>query len=618
MRSIVFRILPKSQFYTLMQDVLQQLTTLLQKEKQFLADDGELLKSSVVAAALQLQPQLLLLLLSQPTIKQYFFQQVGDVWVFDKVKFEQCITNDSFLPDSIKPFVNNTAKNTLPQIAFKGFTKYDNTGSYIPSTLTAKDNFIIRGNNIVVLRSLLPIYKSRIKLIYIDPPYNTGSDIFLYSDTFNSNTWLTLMKNRLTIAWQLLATDGSIFIQVDDSEFAYLKVLCDEVFGRANFKEHIVLKSSTESGVNAINVKRGERLFKVKEHILFYAKSPSFRFKPFYTKTTFNTHYKYEVKQTDSGFTIEDISKTITKQYLQGKKKKTLTDIELHSIKLAIETYALQHASNIYSLEKNIKKAGEKFKAFAAANKAKGIVEAFVNSNNQTILVYDGGMLIPLQERIVIENGKPYFGILASDLWVDISTTTASEGGVSFSNGKKPEKLLKRIIEMATDEGDIVLDYYLGSGTTAAVAHKLNRRHIGIEQLDYGENDSTIRLQNVIQGDETGISKTVNWQGGGSFIYCELHQTNQLWAEQIASVATQKRTKALIQQIVANPNVLSNANRLAKAQAQQAFLTLDLALQKKILLQLLELDDINIPLSGNIQLSQQELKLNQQFYNMIP
>lgn len=601
-----------------MQEVLQQLTILLQQEKQFLADDGELLKSSVVAAALQLQPQLLLLLLSQPTIKQYFFQQVGDVWVFDKVKFEQCIASDTFLPPKKNTFEGITANNSIPQIAYKGFKKYDSTGSCIPNTLSTKDNFIIRGNNIMVLRSLLPLYNNRIKLIYIDPPYNTGSDVFLYSDTFNSNTWLTLMKNRLSIAWQLLAADGSIFIQVDDTEFAYLKVLCDEVFGRANFKEHIVLKSSTESGVNAINVKRGERLFKVKEHILFYAKSPSFRFKPFYTKTSFNAHYKYEVIQTNNGYTIQDISKLITEQYLQGKKKKNLTDIELHGIKLATETYALQHASHIYSLEKNIKKAGEKFKTFATANKAKDIVEAFVNNNNQTILVYDGGMLIPLLERIVIENGKPYFGVLASDLWVDISTTTASEGGVSFSNGKKPEKLLKRIIEMATNEGDIVLDYYLGSGTTAAVAHKLNRRYIGIEQLDYGENDSTIRLQNVIHGDETGISKTVNWQGGGSFIYCELHQINQLWAEQIASVATKKRTAALIAQIITNPAVLSHANKLAQTQTQQAFLKLDLTLQKKILLQLLELDDINIPLSGDIQLSQEDIKLNQQFYNMLP
>ncbi|MFC4230480.1 DNA methyltransferase [Parasediminibacterium paludis] len=608
-----------------MQDVLEQLTTLLSQEKKFVATDGQLLKSSILTATKQLEPHLLTLLLSQPTIKAYFFQKVYDIWVFDTIKFQQYINNELFYKDNeIETAFKPREKLIIPtnhpttKIVFKGFKKYAISGSYIPDILSAKDNFIIRGNNITVLRSLQTMYRNRIKLIYIDPPYNTGSDVFLYNDTFNSSTWLTFMKNRLLIAWQLLASDGSIFIQVDDTEFAYLKVLCDEIFGRDNFKEHIVLKSSTESGVNAINVKRGERLFKVKEHILFYAKSPSFRFKPFYVKASFNTHYKYEVKQTNNSLTIEDINKTITEKYLQGKKKKTLTDIELHSIKLAVETYALQHATNIYSLERNIKKAGKKFKAFAAANKAKGIVEIFETTNKQIALVYDGGMLIPLQERLVIENGKTYFGVLASDLWVDISTTTASEGGVSFNNGKKPEKLLKRIIEMATEPGDIVLDYYLGSGTTAAVAHKLNRRYIGIEQLNYGDNDSLVRLQNVIHGDDTGISKTINWQGGGSFIYCELQQTNQLWAEQIAKVTTKKRTTALIKQLISNPTIFADANELAQKQTQQTFLNLDLALQKKILLQLLESDDSIYTLSGAIQLSPQELKLNQQFYDMLP
>ncbi len=506
----------------------------------------------------------------------------------------------------------------LPQKVFTGFKKYDASGSYVPNKLTDKDNFIIRGNNMMVLQNLLPIYSNRIKLIYIDPPYNTGSDVFLYNDTFSDTTWLTFMKNRLAIAWQLLTTDGSIFIQVDDTEFAYLKVLCDEVFGRANFKEHIVLKSSTESGVNAINVKRGERLFKVKEHILLYAKSTSFRFKPFYCKTDFNTNYKYEVKPTENGYIIQNISKTITQKYLQGRSKKTLTDIELYGLQRAIANYALQHPKHIYSHEKNIKKAGEKFKLFAASNKAKGIVEPFINTNKQTMLVYDGGMLIPLQERIVTENGKNYFGVLASDLWVDIGTAAASEGGVSFKNGKKPEKLLKRIIEMVTNEGDIVLDYYLGSGTTAAVAHKLNRRYIGIEQLDYGENDSTVRLQNVINGDASGISKTVNWQGGGSFIYCELYQYNKRWAEQIANVATKKRTNTLIQQILANEALQLKANKLAQAEHQKVFLMLDIELQKKILLQLLDLNETDLPFNNDIQLSQQEIKLNRQFYNMLP
>ena len=601
-----------------MHHLLQQLITLLQQEASFVARDGKLLKNRVAKAALELQPQLLALLLSDTVIKQYFFQQVADVQVFDKIKFQQYINSKVFLADNHIGLTNSLNEQLHPK-AFTGFKKYVNSGCYIPEVITNKDNFIIRGNNIAVLQCLHQVYINRIKLIYIDPPYNTGSDIFAYNDTFNNNTWLTFMKNRLAIAWQLLATDGSIFIQVDDTEFAYLKVLCDEVFGRAQFKEHIVLKSSTESGVNAINVKRGERLFKVKEHILFYAKSASFRFKPFYCKTDFNTNYKYEVLPTAKGYSIRNISKSITEQYLQGRNKKSLTDIELYSIKHAIANYALQHPKNIYSLEKNIKKAGEKFKAFAANNIIKGIVEPFVNTAKQTMLVYNGGMLIPLQERIVTENGKNYFGVLSSDLWVDIGTTAASEGGVSFKNGKKPEKLLKRIIEMATNEGDIVLDYYLGSGTTAAVAHKLKRRYIGIEQLDYGDNDSTVRLQNVIKGEATGISKTINWQGGGSFIYCELYQCNKLWADQIARVTTQKRTKALIQQIIENKSIELNANQLAQAQQQQPFLMLDMEAQKKILLQLLELDDTYLPYqdatNAKYPLSQQEIALNQQFYN---
>ena len=370
--------------------------------------------------------------------------------------------------------------------------------SYLPT-----DNLIVRGNNLLVMNTLLEQFKGKVKLIYIDPPYNTGNADFQYQDSFDHATWLSFMKNRLEIAWQLLADDGAIFIQTDDAEQAYLKVLCDELFDRQSFRENIVIKSSTESGVNAINVKRGERLFKVKEHILFYTKSPSFRFKPFYTKTNYNFNYKYEIKKTGDQFEVKNLSKIFT------------NDSDL-------EKYCLANPTYIYSLEKNIKKAGAKFKTFAETNKLNGVVEEFTNTKNQTVLVYDGGSLVPLRERIVTENGKNYFGVLASDLWVDIGTTAATEGGIRFPNGKKPEKLLKRIIEMTTEPQDLVLDFFLGSGTTAAVAHKLGRQYVGIEQTDYQENDCTVRLQNVICGDPTGISKSVNWQGGGTFVFGEL------------------------------------------------------------------------------------------------
>ncbi len=381
--------------------------------------------------------------------------------------------------------------------------RFDSNGVHNIETFLPTDNLIVRGNNLLVMNTLLEQFKAKVKLIYIDPPYNTGNADFQYHDSFGHATWLSFMKNRLEIAWQLLADDGAIFIQTDDAEQAYLKVLCDELFGRQCFKESIVLKSSTESGVNAINVKRGERLFKVKEHILFYAKSASFRFRPFYTKTNYNFNYKYEVKKTGNRFEVKNLSKDFTNN----------SDLE---------KYCLANPANIYSLEKNIKKAGSKFKAFAEANKTKSVVEEFLNSKNQEVLVYDGGSLVPLRERIVTENGKNYFGVLASDLWVDIGTTAATEGGIKFPNGKKPEKLLKRIIEMTTEPQDLVLDFFLGSGTTAAVAHKLGRQYIGIEQTDYQDNDCIVRLKNVINADPTGISKSINWQGGGSFVFGEL------------------------------------------------------------------------------------------------
>ena len=153
-------------------------------------------------------------------------------------------------------------------------------------------------------------------------------------------------------------------------------------------------------------------------------------------------------------------------------------------------------------------------------------------------LYYNGQVITPLSQGIkkVYSNQKytQDLGMLLCDFWADIDfQNTQNEGGVSFPTAKKPEALIARIIDMATKENDIVLDYHLGSGTTCAVAQKMNRRYIGIEQLDYGQNDSVIRLKNVIEGEQSGISKSVNWKGGGSFVYAELMQSNQHYITQI-------------------------------------------------------------------------------------
>lgn len=649
----------------------QQLEQLLKVDPRFVSD-GKLLKNKVVELALQLDSSLLKLLLSHSEMRSHFFVQVEDVVVFDKIKFQQFISNAAILPDSYTSFINkiglvdedsnfisrsenvvlawpykdgvleggqtkeDTKRNEIiwnetlakhqidrllhPKV-FTNFKKYSEEGISIPTSLSMDDNFILKGNNLLVLHSLKLVYANRIKLIYIDPPYNTGSDSFVYHDNFSHSTWLTFMKNRLEIAWQLLAEDGAIFIQTDDTEFAYLKVLCDELFGREHFKENIVLKSSTESGVNAINVKNGERLFKVKESILFYAKSTSFRFTPFYTKAAFNMNYKYEVRKKNGVYTITNFYKNFTEKKISKRKKKDISEAELMSIEQEFINYALKSADHIYSLEKNIKKAGEKFKKFAKANESKGIVEEFINSKGATVLIYDGGVLVPLKERIISENGKNYFGVLASDLWVDIGTTPANEGGIQFSNGKKPEKLLKRIIKMTTKENDIVLDYHLGSGTTAAVAHKLHRRYIGIEQMDYGENDSVVRLQNVINGDSTGISKTVKWKGGGSFIYAEIKKWNENLIEKILSIQDQKEIKKLSKKIFENGFVSYDVDKNIFDGQINELENLDVETQKKILIRLLDLNFLYIPYSEiedkKYKINESEKILNRLFYRTL-
>lgn len=652
-----------------MQNLLNDLTNLLQQDERVVSN-GKLLRNKVIELALHPDPKLIQLLISHREIKKHFFQQVDDVLVFEKIKFQRFISNKAFLPDSFTAFKNKIGLSSndeylssnkevilawpykdcilegaqrkednkrnetfwneslapdqidrlLHPKAFTNFLKFSHTGKEIPETLEAPDNFIIRGNNLLVLHSLKAVYTDKVKLIYIDPPYNTGSDSFLYNDSFNHSTWLTFMKNRLEIAWELLSRNGSIFIHIDDTEFAYLKVLCDEIFGRDNFKENIVIKSSTESGVNAINVKRGERLFKVKENILFYSKSPSFRFKPFYTKTEYNKNYKYEVIKKKGEYIIKDVSREFFKKHFRGRKKKDISPFEINSIEQEFISYALKNPEHIYSLEKNIKKAGVKFKTFAEKNKSKGIVEEYLNSSKEVSLVYDGGALVPLRERIVNENGKNYFGVLASDLWLDIGTTPSNEGGISFNNGKKPEKLLRRIIEMASDENDIVLDYHLGSGTTAAVAHKLKRRYIGIEQMDYGENDVLVRLQNVIKGDQTGISKSIQWKGGGSFVYFELKKYNQFYIDRIIKAKEKNELKIILNEIIEFGFINYSVDLTALKNDDREFASLDLENQKRCLVSLLDLNFLYVPYSEaedkSYQLSTKEIRLNNEFYSL--
>jgi len=644
-------------------NLLQIVEKQLKKEPNFVSDYGELKKWVVLSKAQSMDEELIELLLKEPTLKETFFRTLtinnGEtITVFNQYKFTQFLEQKNYLNDSYTLYKNKVGltidgkylsqrnevalwwpfkdcileggqsreEDKREEIFFNELLAQDEITQLLePKVLTnAKridkdgekpldqfnrnengtitDNLIIKGNNLLALHTLKKQFPSKVKLIYIDPPYNTGNDGFNYNDSFNKSTWLTFMKNRFDVAKDLLSKDGAIFVQCDDNEQAYLKILMDEVFGSENYRETIVVKTSTPSGVNAVNVKRGERLFKVKEYILFYSKTPEYRFKPLYVKSSFNSNYRYEVIKNKNGYTINDL-----RQSIKDDKE--------------FEKYALTNYSNIYSLEKNNKKAGEKIKIeIEKSKKSKEIIE-YVNTKGNLVLIYDGGVFIPLKERILSEDSQNFFGTLISDLWDDeIFQTNQTEGGVSLPGGKKPEKLIKRILELTTDENDLVLDYHLGSGTTAAVAHKMKRRYIGIEQLNYGENDSVVRLGKVIKGEQTGISKNLNWIGGGSFIFFELKKYNQLFIEKIENCYKTDELIKIWNEIKNRSFIKYNVDIKKQDELIEVFKSLKITEQKKLLIEILDKNQIYVNLSSlmdkDFNIDQIDIKTTKLFYNL--
>lgn len=639
-----------------MKTIYQQLIDLLKSFPAITATDGTLLKNKTQELARKKDPELIQLLLSQEAIRQVFFEKIGDIWLFDQQKFNRFVSSKQFLPNSYSAYQNkigmtvndnylNDSKDVVLAWVHKDcileadMKKTDESRTEIfynetlapdevnrlldPKALTnfkninkdgeqklqgftrkegglIRDNLIIKGNNLLGLASIEKEFSGSIKLIYIDPPYNTGRDDFAYNDSFNHATWLVFMKNRLEIARRLLDKDGAIFVQCDDNEQAYLKVLMDEVFGRDCFRECIAVKTSTPSGVNAVNVKRGERLFKLKEYLLFYSKQDKFRFNPIYVKANYNVNYRYEVVKTEQGYTITDL------------RKKYKNEEEM------IE-YCLNNPENIYSKESNNKKAGEKTKQALEDSKKHDHIIEYINTKNELVLLYQGGVMTPLLERVVNDGDENLFGTLISDLWDDqVFQTNSTEGGVNLPGAKKPEKLIKRIIDLTTEPGDIVLDFFLGSGTTCAVAHKMGRQYIGIEQLDYGENDSVVRLKNVINGDQTGISNAVDWKDGGEFVYMELAKWNQKWIERIHD-ANNKETLESIWEDMQKTAFLSYKVDIKKInETAKEFSELKLEEQKEYLFECLDKNHLYINFSeiedAEYGLTNEEIALNKNFY----
>ncbi len=629
-----------------MQNLLQDMYTLLSQDVRLIAQDGVLLRNLVIELGLKLDPDLLRLLLSHDRIRRHFFAEVDGVGesapllVFDQDKFLHFVNNKAFLPDSYTAFKNKiglsddggasylsrrrdvtlvwpykdcvleggqtreeakraeTFWNTtlapddidrlLDPKVLTNFRRYDAQGEHPATDLRPDDNLILKGNNLLTLHSLLPRFGGQVKLIYIDPPYNTGTDSFGYNDRFNHSTWLTFMRNRLEVARALLSTEGIILIQITDQEMPYLRVLLDELFGRENFVEQIVWK------------KRGgapndKQIGAIHEYISVYAKD-------------INAAELFRQPRSE-----EQLLRYQNPD--NHPKGPWAPDNLMANVKGGRYVQSLYYPIvNPHTGEEHYPSSGGNWRY----NREK--VEALL-ANNEIYFGLDGKGRPKLKRFLCdVQKGVPF-----DTLWVDtpqgVSGTQEIKelfGSVNLFDTPKPEGLIAQILQLGTREGDLVLDFFLGSGTTAAVAHKMGRQYIGIEQMDYIETITIERLKKVIAGESNGISQAVDWQGGGDFVYCELRQWNERYVQRIQAATSTESLWALWQELQAQA-FLSYRVEVAAINAHAPdFAALTLEEQQRFLLETLDQNALYVNLSelddADYAVSAADKRLNAQFY----
>lgn len=415
------------------------------------------------------------------------------------------------------------------------------------------ENMLIHGDNLLALKALESKYAGQVKCIYIDPPYNTGEAFEHYDDNIEHSTWLNLMKARLKILNILLCDKGTIWIQINDEEQAYLKVLCDEIFGRRNFVNMISVNMKNAAGASGGG--EDKRLKKNCEYILVYAKD--YDSLPIFTSAfEYTEMYDYIVDYKKSGKNWHYTSVLVNagnKEYVcstmdgdgneirifrrpgakvasirQIMKNENLTEKEVYykygnaifeakdaqsSIRTRVKDAKKEHSlsDDIISIE-YIPKTGR--------NKGK-LYEQFYKGDSCRLFAW-------LRDISELIDGVLYKKDQQGTYWDFTSSINnlTKEGNVYFPNGKKPEALVSRVLSMTTQKNELVLDSFLGSGTTAAVAHKMGRRYIGIEMGNHAYTHCKVRLDKVISGeDKGGITKAQNWQGGGGYRFYELAPT---------------------------------------------------------------------------------------------
>ena len=400
------------------------------------------------------------------------------------------------------------------------------------------ENMLIHGDNLLALKALESKFAGQVKCIYIDPPYNTGNAFEYYDDNLEHSIWLNLMYSRLQILYSLLKEGGSIWVSIDDIEAHRLRILMDEIFGSDNFVADITYERSGSAGLG-----QGGLFVNTSEHILVYSKG-TFE----YNNVLGQSLLELKTMKRYNKVLVNEGNKELVETLISKANGKPIniykhSDFEIRSISLKNfekreaeirEEFAMNFAQLFRTNNVQKENAFQNDLMNRMDKKHLYTVEYVPNrgkykDKETTLYYYNAELFAWLKDTAFLDGGNIVKTNKLTTVWKheDIpKADLANEGGVDFPRSKKPEQLIRRILEIATNKGDIVLDSFLGSGTTAAVAHKMERRYIGVEMGSHAYSHAKVRMDSVIAGDDkVGISKAVNWLGGGGYRFFELAPT---------------------------------------------------------------------------------------------
>ena len=387
-------------------------------------------------------------------------------------------------------------------------------------------NMLIRGDNLLALKALEQQFTAKVKCIYVDPPFNTGQAFEHYDDGIEHSLWLQLMRDRINVLRGLLTGDGTFCVHIDDNELGYLIALCDEIFGRRNRCYIVTFKQSSVSGPKAVN----PGLVTTSSFVLIYARDKS-KWSPskVFVATDRDSRYSKYIVNFEEPYsdwkliTLRDALAQSEGVPIKEFKKKCPDKIALEK---AFTEFVLRDPRRVVRTARVAPKdinAACRDQLQASTDSRDTVFKASREGKNDMFFL-NGEQLIFYSSKAKVVDGEWVTGQAASTIWDDLlSNNLHKEGGVIFPNGKKPEGLLKRLLDMCTEPGDWVLDSFAGSGTTGAVAHKLGRKWVMVELGDHADSHILPRLSRVADGtDQDGASKAAEWKGGGGFKYYEL------------------------------------------------------------------------------------------------